>query len=161
MKKLLLVFAALFIGLSSINAQSNNEPIVIEKGFLGHKYYQGGRNINKIGDMKAIVANDEWALKEMKKAGVANGFSLVLSGIGGFAMGWELGNLIFGRFNPYVFAGGVGVVAIGLGLSVLADSHIKKGATIYNESLGKVPNGDTVQLEFGLTPGGVGLILSF
>ena len=129
MKKLLLVFAALFIGLSSINAQSNNEPIVIEKGFLGHKYYQGGRNINKIGDMKAIVANDEWALKEMKKAGVANGFS--------------------------------GVVAIGLGLSVLAESHIKKGATIYNESLGKVPNGDTVQLEFGLTPGGVGLTLSF
>lgn len=161
MKKLLLVFVFLFIGLSAINAQSSNEPIVIEKGFLGHKYYHGDKIVNRIGDMKAIVANDEWALKEVKKASVTSGFSTALASIGGFAMGWELGNLIFGRFNPYVFAGGVGVAAIGIGLSVLADSQLKKGATIYNENLGKNSNGDSVQLDFGLTPGGIGLTLSF
>ena len=76
-------------------------------------------------------------------------------------MGWELGNLIFGKFNPYVFAGGVGVAAIGIGLSVLADKQLKKGATIYNENLRKNSNGDSVQLDFSLTPGGVGLTLSF
>lgn len=161
MKKLLLVFTLLFIGLSSINAQSSNEPIVIDKGFIGHKYYHGDKIINRMADMKAVVANDEWALKEVKKASVTNGFSTALACVGGFAMGWELGNLIFGKFNPYVFAGGVGVAAIGIGLSVLADKQLKKGATIYNENLRKNSNGDSVQLDFSLTPGGVGLTLSF
>ena len=161
MKKLLLLFALLFIGLSSINAQSSNEPIVIEKGFLAHKYYHGDKIVKRMSDMKAIVANDEWALKEVQKASVTNVFSIALASVGGFAIGWELANWAFDRFNPYVFAGGVGVAAIGIGLSVLADKQLKNGATIYNENLGKNSNGDSVQLDFGLTPGGVGLTLSF
>lgn len=161
MKKLLLVFAVLFIGLSSINAQSSNEPIVIEKTFLGRKYYQGDKAIRRISDLKDIVANDELALKEMKKADVANGFSLVLSVVGGFAVGWELGCWIYDRFNPYVFGVGAGVAAVGIGLSALTNSHVKKGVMIYNENLGKTSCGDPIQLDFGLTPGGVGLTLSF
>ncbi len=151
-----------FLGLSSAFAQSSKETIVIDKVFLGHKYYHGDQQIMKIRDMKAIVANDELALKEVKKAGVANGFATVLSCIGGFALGWELGNAILGKdTNPYVLGASLGVTAVGIGLSALVDSHLKKGATIYNGNLGATSCGNGIELEFGFVPAGVGLTLSF
>lgn len=160
-KVLLLLVAILFLGLASVYAQSSNEPIVIDKTFLGHNYYHGDVKITSVNNMKAIVSNDALALSEVKKASVASGFSYVFSFAGGFAMGWEIGNLLYGKFNPYVFWGGLGAAVIGIGLSALADSHLNKGATIYNENLGVTSYGNKVELDFGLMPGGVGLTLSF
>lgn len=160
-KVLLLLVAILFLGLASVYAQSSNEPIVIDKTFLGHNYYYGDTNITSVSAMKAIVSNDELALDEVKKASVASAVSSVLAYAGGFAIGWEISQLFFGKFNPYVLGGGLGAAAIGLGLSALADSHLNKGATIYNENLGVTSYGNKVELDFGLMPGGVGLTLSF
>ncbi len=161
MKKVILFAAMLLLGLTSLYAQTSNDSIVIEKVALGHKFMYHGQAVTDVSGMKAIVAGNDMALKEMKKAGVANGFSMVLSGIGGFAMGWELGNLLFGKFNPYVFGCGVGVAALGFGLAAVADKHMAKGATIYNNSLGTTSYGAPIQLDFGLVPGGVGMTLSF
>lgn len=162
MKKVLLALMTVFLlGMASAFAQSSNEPIVISKALIGHKYYHGDQLITRISDMKAIVANDELAFKQVKKAGITSGISNVLACAGGFAMGWEVGNLMFGKFNPYVFWGGVGVTAVGLGLSVWADSQLKDGVTIYNGNLGATSYGSDVEFDFGLVPGGIGLTLSF
>lgn len=159
MKKVLLFAVMLLLGLASLHAQTTNEPIVIEKG---HKFSYQGQMVTNAKTMKAIVANNELALKEAKKAGVANGFSMALAGIGGFAMGWELGNVIGGReFNPYVFGGGLGVAAIGLGLIPVYLKHMTKSATIYNEGLGTTAYGNPIKIDLGLVPGGIGMTLSF
>ena len=158
MKKVLFTFAALlFVGLVSSFAQNASDTIAVEKNRL----YYHGLQIESMRQMKSIVANDELALKEVKKASVVAGFSDVISYIGGFAIGYELGSMIYGRFNPYVFGGGIAVAGLGIGLGYLANSQLKKGAAIYNENLGKTSCGDPIQLDFGLMPGGLGLTLSF
>ena len=155
------LFAILFLGLASLYAQSSNEPIIIDKAFIGHNYYHGDKMITKMSDMKAIVSNDPLALKEVKKASIASGFSYVFAYAGGFAIGWQIGNLFFGKINPYVLGGGIGLAAIGFGLSALADSHFNKGANIYNGNLGITSYGNSVEVDFGLVSQGVGVTLSF
>lgn len=161
MKKIIAFLAILVLGTASLYAQSSNDSIYVEKVFLGHKYYQADQEIRGVGDMKAIVANDELALKEVKKAGVTAGISYVFSYVGGFAMGWQLANLLWDKFNPYVFAGGVGAAAIGVGLAALADNQMNKGVAIYNGNLGITSYGTSVEVDFGFVPGGVGMTLSF
>ena len=149
----------LLLGLASLHAQTTNEPIVIEKG---HKFSYQGQMVTNAKTMKAIVASNEMALKEAKKAGVAEGFTSALASIGGFVMGWELGNVIRGReFNPYVFGGGLGVAAIGFGLIPVYLKHLTKSATIYNDSIGSTAYGNPIKIDFGLVPGGIGMTLSF
>ena len=158
MKKLLIsMVVMLFVGIASAFSQTVNLPITID----GKKYYYDGKQVTSIREMKSILANDALALGEAKKAGVANGFAYVLSFAGGFALGWEIVDIINGRMNPYVLAGGIGFTAAGLGLSYLANSHLKKGVAIYNANLGASSYGGSVHLDFGLAPGGVGLTLSF
>ena len=160
MKKVFLtLIALLFVGLASAFAQTANDTIAMEK----NKYYYHGLQIESMRQMKSLVANDELALKEVKKAAVTSGFSYVLSYCGGFALGYELGSYLFGNFspNPYVLAGGVALAGVGIGLGFLADSQLQKGVAIYNANLGATSYGGSIQVDFGLTPGGVGLTLSF
>ena len=158
MKKVFLFLVAmLFVGFASAFAQSVNDSITVEK----NKFYYHGMQIESMSQMKSLLANDELALKEAKKAGVANGFAYVFAYCGGFALGWEIVDLIKGDLNPYILAGGVGLTAAGFGLSYLANSHLKKGVAIYNGNLGATSYGNNVNLDFGLVPGGVGLTLSF
>jgi len=158
MKRAFLVLVALlFVGLASSYAQTASDSIAVEK----NKFYYHGMKIESMRQIKSLVANDELALKEVKKAAVTSGFSYVFSYMGGFALGWEVVDLIRGDFNPYVLAGGVGLAALGIGLGYLADNQLKKGVAIYNANLGATSYGTNVELNFGLAPGGVGLTLSF
>lgn len=156
-KAFLTLIALLFVGLASVFAQNASDTIAVEK----NKYYYHGLQIESMRQIKSIVANDELALKEVKKAGVTGGFGYVFSYLGGFALGWEIVDIIRGNLNPYILAGGVGMAAIGLGLSYWSGSQLKKGVAIYNANLGTTSYGGTIQFDFGLVPGGVGLTLSF
>ena len=153
----MVLVALLFVGLASSYAQTASDSIAVEK----NKFYYHGMKIESMRQIKSLVANDELALKEVKKAAVTSGFSYVFSYMGGFALGWEVVDLIRGDFNPYVLAGGVGLAALGIGLGYLADNQLKKGVAIYNANLGATSYGTNVELNFGLAPGGVGLTLSF
>ena len=76
MKKVFLtLIALLFVGLASVFAQTVNDSIAVEK----NKYYYHGLQIESMRQIKSIVANDELALKEVKKAGVAGGFGYVFA----------------------------------------------------------------------------------
>ena len=167
MKKVLLFAVMLFMGKASLYSQTDNysnidnDSILMEKTFLGHQYFHKGLPVSSVDDMKTIVGNNDMALKEIKRAGVVGTFSTIFASLGGAAMGWELGNAIYGKFNPYVFGCGVGVAALGFGLVAVADKHMAKGAAIYNNSLGMTSYGAPIQLDFGLVPGGVGMTLSF
>lgn len=157
MKKVLLTFVAMFfVGLASVFAQNASDTITVEK----NKYYYHGMQIESMRQIKSLVANDELALKEVKKASVASGFSSVIGYLGGFAIGYEVGSMFFGKFNPYIFGGGLAVAGLSIGLGAVSNNHLKKGVAIYNANLGKTAYGG-VELNFGLAPGGVGLTLSF
>ena len=156
-KAFLTLLAFLFVGLASAFAQTASDTIELKK----NRYYYHGMQIESMRQMKSLVANDELALKEVKKAAVTSGFGSVLAYMGGFALGWEIVDIIRGRMNPYILAGGVGFTAAGLGLSYLAGNQLKKGVAIYNTNLGATSYGVPIEINFGLAPGGVGLTLSF
>ena len=158
MKKVLFTFVALlFVGLASAFAQNASDTIAVEK----NKFYYHGMQIESMRQIKSLVANDELALKEIKKAGVTNGFASVFAYTGGFILGWEVVDMFRGYLNPYLLAGGVGLAAVGIGLSYVTNNHLKKGVAIYNANLGATSYGGIIQVDFGLVPGGVGLTLSF
>lgn len=101
------------------------------------------------------------ALEEVKKADVPEVLSYIFAFAGGFAMGWEIGGIPWGKFNPYIFAGGVGLVAVACGFSAAANNHLLKGAQIYNSNLGQSSDSNNVNLELGFVPGGIGITLTF
>ena len=158
MKKVLFSFITLlFVGLASTFAQNPSDTIAVEK----NKFYYHGMQIETMRQIKSLVASDELALKEVKKASVASGFSSVIGYLGGFALGYEVGCMFFGNFNPYVFGGGLAVAGLSIGLGVVSNNHLKKGVAIYTSNLSKTAYGGGVEIDFGLVPGGVGLTLSF
>ena len=161
MKKFVLLLVSILLGIGYVYSQSSNEPIAIEDAIIGHHYYHGDEEIKTVSKMKAIVANDQLALKEVKKAAVPEVLSNIFAFTGGFAMGWEIGGLLWGKFDPYIFAGGVGLVAVACGFSAAAHKHILNGVQIYNSNLENSSNSNNVNLELGFVPGGIGLILTF
>ena len=161
MKKFVLLLVSILLGIGYVYSQSSNEPIAIEDAIIGHRYYHGDEEIKTVSKMKAIVANDQLALKEVKKAAVPEVLSNIFAFTGGFAMGWEIGGLLWGKFDPYIFAGGVGLVAVAFGFSAAAHKHILNGVQIYNSNLENSSNSNNVNLELGFVPGGVGLTLTF
>lgn len=158
MKNVLFALITLFfVGLGSTYAQNASDTISVEK----NKFYYHGMQIESMRQIKSVVANDELALKEVKKAGVTGGFASVFAYMGGFALGWEVVDIVRGEMNPYILAGGVGLAAAGFGLSYLANNQLKKGVSIYNANLGATSYGGNIQVDFGLAPGGAGITLSF
>lgn len=165
MKKLFISLVVLFVvGLSCSYAQSEQYAIGIEKAAgIGHKFYhQNGTFINSVSQMKASVGSDKEALRQLRWASFDTGASYFFSFAGGFALGWEIADLIKGKgINAPVLIGGAASIGVGLLFTYLADKRMVKGATIYNEHLGVTSYGSPVELDFGLVPGGVGLTLSF
>lgn len=164
MKKLFISLVILFVvGLSCSYAQSEQYAIGIEKVGIGHKFYhQNGVFINSVSQMKASVGSDKEALGQLRWASFDTGASYFFYFAGGFALGWEIADLIMGKgINAPVLIGGVASIGVGSLFAYLTDRRMVKGATIYNEHLGVTSYGSPVELDFGLAPGGVGLTLSF
>ena len=162
MRKSILLFVSLFIfGTISVFSQSSNEPVIVDDAFIGHHYYHGDVQIKTVSKMKAIVAKDQLALEEVKKAVAPEVLAYFFACSGGFVAGWQIGNLPFGKFNPYLFAGGIGLAAVGLGFSAIVDRHLIKGVNIYNSNIKAVSYRDDIKFEFGFVPGGIGLTCYF
>lgn len=163
MKRITLtIISIVLFGTISAFAQDSIRPIVVEKAFLGNKYFYGDTRILSISEMEEIVAHDELALKEIQRSSVISGVSTIVSYVGGFAIGWEVGNLIWNKkkYNSYVLWGGVGTSAVGLGLSIWANSHLKKGVALYNGHLGAVSY-NPVKVDLEIEPCGIGITMSF
>lgn len=162
MKKFIFLFVSIIIfGTISVFSQSSNEPVIIDNAFIGHHYYHGDVQIKTVSKMKAIVAKDQLALEEVKKAVAPEVLAYIFACSGGFMVGWQIGNLFFGKFNPYLFAGGIGLAAIGFGFSAIVDKHLIKGVNIYNSNIKAASCGNEIKIELGFVPGGIGLICSF
>jgi hypothetical protein len=64
------------------------------------------------------------------------GTSNVLGFIGGFGIGWSLGDIIGGKsFNTGIFAGGAGVLIIGIIVNGSANNKLRQAVSEYNKKL--------------------------
>ena len=98
-----------------------------------------GVHYGKPKDIEAILLkepNDQIpTLLESYKSnrGVAN----VLAGFGGFGIGWSLGGLIGGNksFDTGIFAGGAGVLLIGIIVNGSANNKLRQAVAEYNKKI--------------------------
>jgi hypothetical protein len=115
------------------NPQINQDTAQFKNSGILYK----GVHYAKPKDIEAILLkepNDQIpTLLESYKSnrGVAN----VLVGIGGFGIGWSLGGLIGGNksFDTGIFAGGAGVLIIGIIVNGSANDKLRQAVAEYNK----------------------------
>ncbi|MCQ2301483.1 MAG: hypothetical protein MJZ94_02525 [Bacteroidales bacterium] len=163
MKKAFFILLFLSAYLPALFSQSQNDSIFSEKVFLGHKYYTKAGDLTQ-KQVHEIVSSDWNTEKQLNWAEFDDICSNAFCFVGGFTIGYTIGSaIISGTFQKpyyYVCAFGVGCIVMGGVFSKLSDNHLMNAVGIYNTNIGNTARGD-ISLNFGLTPGGVGLTLSF
>lgn len=119
-------------------------------------------NLRTLGE---VLKADPEAYESYRKAKGAVVPASIISGVGGFLVGWQIGNALAdnGRdFNIGPFLGGLGLVSIAVVLSSSSDRKISAAVNQFNA--GRQPALDGAvgwQLSAGSTANGYGLSLRF
>ena len=135
MNKLILLTSFLiliFTGLSLIQAQE----IIVEKVSGGYKFVHMDKQL-KMKDLVSVVSVNPEAAVYAEKAKSGYALSSGIAFVGGFMIGWPIGQAISGRdVNWTIAAAGAGLVIIGIPVSSTAVKNAKEAVSIYNNSLG-------------------------
>jgi outer membrane lipoprotein SlyB len=140
----------------------NAQKIEIEKVSGGYQYTQNGNKISMGELVKAMESNSE-ALVFMKKAKSNNVLATILGGAGGALIGFPLGTAIGGGDANWTLVGiGVGLVAIGIPISVGVNKNTKKAIDLYNSSLNATSFFEfKPEFKIVTTGNGIGLSMNF
>ena len=139
MQKKLIISLVIFFSFTSKILAQNPQMSQDTAQFKNSGILYKGIHYNKPKDIEAILLKEPnsqiLALLESYKSnrGVAN----VLGGIGGFGIGWSLGGLIGGNksFDTGIFAGGAGVLLIGIIVNGSANNKLRQAVAEYNKKL--------------------------
>jgi hypothetical protein len=142
MLKMMRLFTATIIAmlLSCICfAQENVEkaPIKEFKTWLGYRYTYQAKPLTKWGDFYSIMKNTPEAVTQLNKARTNNAIAAGLGAVGGFLVGWPLGQALVRVQKPnwVLAAAGGGLVVIGAGFGIGSGKQLKKGVDIYNQGI--------------------------
>lgn len=114
---------------------SNAQEISIKKTFGGYKFVQYGKTL-KMRELGEIVKSNETSFELIKKGHTGNFIGQVLGSVGGFIIGWQLGNLISNIATDLNLAGiGAGLIVIGIPISIKSNKNTNLGLEIYNNTL--------------------------
>lgn len=156
--KVVLSMVCLFCLIISCTAQK----IDVEKAFGGYKFTQNGELL-KMNQLADKVSGNFESRKLMRSAKSKIGISSVLSGIGGFLIGWPIGTAIGGGEPNWIMAAG-GVVLAGIGFPIGSKGYkqVREAVRLHNKSL-ENPSGATFkpQFEIAASPNRVGLLIRF
>jgi len=110
--------------------------------------------------VREIMSGNSEALK-MFNSGQALGITgMILGGIGGGLIGWDLGaRLGGGKGNGTLLVVGAATAGVGLCFALIGDANVKKSVTLYNSTLSS--NTGSYQINFGFTQTGIGLSMRF
>lgn len=138
MNKILTISLVIFLSFTSkILAQSpslEQDTVQYQRSGIFFK----GIHYNKPQQIESILLKEPneqiYSFLESYKSnrGTAN----VLGFIGGFGIGWSLGGTISGKpFNTGIFAGGAGVLIIGIIVNGSANNKLRQAVVEYNKKL--------------------------
>ncbi len=152
-----------FISLISISsicqAQSPSDSIYYSKNFWGTKFYQDNYRIN-FNQLPGLVGYEGEAASLMKAARANKTGAAVLSGIGGFLLGWQLGTWIVGGEPNWVIAGvGEGLILLSIPINGKANKLAIQAIDVHNRNL--IAEYQKPALFLGIIPGGIGLNIQF
>jgi hypothetical protein len=159
MKKIFLILLIAFISMPFC-AQSQSDTIQVFKRYGGYTYTMNGK-VLKIADVNELMRSNAEALPYWKKAKRATGISTVFGCVGGFCLGYTLGALMGGDFNPTLAIVGAGCLLIGIPISSGAVKNASKAIGIYNSGAKVAPPSSSYHLNVGISNDGIALVLKF
>lgn len=132
------VLAAVFVAGACAAPMQPGRP-VDKSGVTGfHSYQQDGKRVDR-DSMLDTLQQTPAAQDDADRAKVWGIAGSVASAVGGLLIGWPIGDALSdSEEDPnwtLAYVGG-GVMVVGIGLSVLADSYLSKAVDSYNGSLG-------------------------
>lgn len=154
-----LIFFLLLFGLNTAFAQEQSDSIYVAKSFLGYKFYQHDARVN-MNTLPLLMQDNSEALRLTTKARKNNILSSIISGTGGFLIGWQLATAIVGGEPNWTMAAvGGGLIVVSIPITSRAFKQSLAGIDIYNSGL--VESSHRMILDFGLVQNGLGLKLVF
>jgi hypothetical protein len=130
MEKILLIVTFFVSGISM--AQTSGK-IEMKKDFFGYSFHQDSTELWPRDVLQVLEVNME-AFQEFKKARANHAASGIFSAVGGFMIGWPIGQAIAGKDDPLwgLAAGGAALVFVGYSFDKTFKKRANKALTIYN-----------------------------
>lgn len=138
------------------------QKIETKKVFGGYRFSQEGKNLT-LRYMSKIMKSNTEAMPYMSKARSGHALATIVSGTGGFLVGFSLGlTLSEGVRSWGILGAGAGIIALSIPLSNKAFKNAVKAVDIYNNSLKTTSyNRHKPQLRLVSDQYGLGLSLRF
>jgi hypothetical protein len=160
MKTVILLSTLLLVIHSQSFAQAKDKSMTMKNGFFGWQFYQNDQKL-KMPEVVKMMESNPQASTYIKSARTNNTWSSVIGTIGGFMVGYPLGQAAGGGTANWTLAGiGGGLIVAAIPFSIKANKQAKNAVAAYNEGL-KSTSLRKTEFEFGFTDNGVGLTVHF
>jgi hypothetical protein len=162
MKNFRLFFLILFVSCSSVfYGQASTDSITMKKVFGGYQFYQADQRLSLTQLVEAMELNEK-AFEEIKAAQSTYLLTTIVSGVGGFMVGWPLGTAVGGGEPNWALAGiGAGLILVSVPISQKYSKQAKRAVDTFNGGLETSSFWDNAELRFTMTGNGLGLKLRF
>lgn len=138
-----------------------SDSIVAVKALIGHTYYYQGERIS-YSELNEILATNPVSRQQSLEAQPIYVLSQIISGVGGFCVGWELGSIVTGTSSGGVLLlFGAGLIGISLPIYSRYCKKIEQALDIYNSSKRTAKIEKPQNLHVGLNSSGISFSLHF
>jgi len=155
MKKIALII------LVSLSLTGYSQKITIKKSFWGTKYIQNEKPLS-LSELVSTMKSNQEAYNLAKTARSNYITSLIISGAGGFLIGFPLGDAIRGDKPNWPIAGaGAALVLVSIPISISSNKKMKKAINLYNSGLSESSYNFRPRYNFIANAKGFGISISF
>jgi hypothetical protein len=140
---------------------AHGQEITTKKSFGGTQFFLDGNRLTMPQLVKTMENNPE-AYKQITSARSTNTFAAILSGAGGFMIGYPLGTALAGGYPNWLLAGiGAGLVVVSIPIAQKFNRQAQTAVDLYNQGLNGVSGYAKPEIYFGATDNGIGFRLYF
>ena len=157
--RIYVLFLLMFGGFYFSVAQSTTDSVYVAKSFLGYRFYQNDTRLN-FNQLPYVMEENGEAYYVIKKAKSNYTISTIISGTGGFILGWQLASALFSGEPNWVLAG-VGGGLIVISIPIYSKSYRQSLDAIELHNKGIAASAHRLDISFGTTANGAGLIVKF
>ena len=155
----LYILIILLCGMAQVTMGEQADTIFVQHGFFGNTCIYHGERLN-LNQLPEIMQDNQEAYHLIGKAKLSNTVASIISGTGGFLIGWQLANAAIGGEPKWGIAAlGVGLMGVSISLFIRSDMKTHQAVSQYNGGLG-ARNALPI-LRLGATPNGLGLVMDF
>lgn len=140
-------------------AQTTSDSLFVAKNFWGYKFYQKDARLN-FNQLPYVMEENSEAFNLISHAKSNNTISSIISGAGGFLVGWQLVTAAIGGDPNWVLAGvGGGLIVISIPIFSKSYRQSIEAVKMYNEGLAM--SNHRLNFNIGASRNGIGIMIRY